>query len=49
MPAARNAIGGKALILADSGVRRGSDIAKLIGAGADAVLAGRSFLLALAA
>jgi L-lactate dehydrogenase (cytochrome) len=49
LPGVREAVGGKALILADSGVRRGSDIAKLIGAGADAVLAGRSFLWALAA
>lgn len=45
----RAAVGGRLLILADSGVRRGSDIAKLIGAGADAVLAGRAFLWALAA
>jgi hypothetical protein len=45
----RAAVGGKILILADSGVQRGSDIAKLIGAGADAVLAGRTFLWALAA
>lgn len=49
LPDIRSAIGGKALILADSGIRRGSDIAKLIGAGADAVLAGRAFLWALAA
>lgn len=49
LPDIRSAIGGKALILADSGVRRGSDIAKLIGAGADAVLSGRSFLWGLAA
>jgi L-lactate dehydrogenase (cytochrome) len=48
LPAIRNAIGGRALVLADSGIRRGSDIAKLIGAGADAVLAGRAFLWALA-
>jgi len=49
LPAIRAAVGGRALILADSGVRRGSDIAKLVAAGADAVLAGRSFLWALAA
>lgn len=49
LPAVRSAIGGKALILADSGVMRGSDIAKLIGAGADAVLSGRSFLWGLTA
>lgn len=49
LPDIRTAVGGRLLILADSGVRRGSDIAKLIGAGADAVLAGRAFLWALAA
>lgn len=49
LPAIRQAIGGKTTIFADSGIRRGSDIAKLIGAGADAVFAGRSFLWALAA
>lgn len=49
LPDIRAAVGGKMLILADSGVRRGSDIAKLIGAGADAVLCGRAFLWALAA
>lgn len=49
LPEIRAAVGGRLLILADSGVRRGSDIAKLIGAGADAVLAGRAFLWALAA
>lgn len=49
LPQVRAAVGEKMLILADSGVQRGSDIAKLIGAGADAVLAGRVFLWALAA
>lgn len=49
LPAIRSAVGDRALILADSGVRRGSDIAKLIGAGADAVLAGKAFLWALSA
>lgn len=49
LPALRAAVGGRMTIFADSGVRRGSDIAKLIGAGADAVLSGRSFLWALAA
>jgi len=49
LPEVRAAIGGKALILADSGVRYGSDIAKLLGAGADAVLSGRAFLWGLSA
>ena len=48
LPAIRQKIGGKATIFADSGIQRGSDIAKLMGAGADAVFAGRSFLWALA-
>ncbi len=49
LPAIRAAVAGRLTIFADSGVRRGSDIAKLIGAGADAVLSGRAFLWALAA
>lgn len=49
LPDIRAAVGGKMAIFADSGVRRGSDIAKLIGAGADAILCGRTFLWALAA
>jgi len=49
LPDIRRAVGGRLTILADSGIQRGSDVAKLIGAGADAVLSGRSFLWALAA
>ncbi|MGV3555225.1 MAG: alpha-hydroxy acid oxidase [Croceibacterium sp.] len=43
------AIGGRAAILIDSGVRRGSDIAKAVALGADVVMAGRSPLYGLAA
>ena len=43
------AIGGRAAVLIDSGVRRGSDIAKAVALGADVVMAGRSPLYGLAA
>lgn len=43
------AVGGKMAILLDSGIRRGSDIAKALALGADAVLAGRAPLYGLAA
>lgn len=49
LPAIRAAAGPEMAILADSGVRRGSDAAKLIGAGADGVLLGRAPLFGLAA
>ncbi len=43
------AIGGQSVIIADGGVRRGSDIFKAIAMGADAVMAGRAYLYALGA
>ena len=43
------AVGSKMTILLDSGIRRGSDIAKALALGADAVLAGRAPLYGLAA
>jgi isopentenyl diphosphate isomerase/L-lactate dehydrogenase-like FMN-dependent dehydrogenase len=43
------AIGGKATVFLDSGVRRGSDVIKAVALGADAVLAGRAPLYGLAA
>lgn len=43
------AIGGRAAVLFDSGVRRGSDIAKALALGADGVMAGRAPLYGLAA
>lgn len=49
LPAIRERLGDSALILADSGVRSGLDIARMIARGADAVLIGRPFLLAAAA
>lgn len=49
LPAIVAAIGGKAEVLVDSGVRRGSDIAKALACGAQGVLAGRAPLYGLAA
>ncbi|MDQ0469969.1 alpha-hydroxy acid oxidase [Labrys wisconsinensis] len=42
LPAIVDAVRGRAAVLADSGVRRGADILKLIALGADAVLIGRA-------
>lgn len=49
LPAMRAAVGPTATILADSGIQRGSDAAKLLAAGADGVLLGRAPLWGLAA
>ena len=43
------AVGGRVEIIADGGVRRGSDIVKAIALGASAVMAGRAYLYALGA
>ena len=43
------AVGGRIEIIADGGVRRGSDIVKALALGADAVMAGRAYLYALGA
>lgn len=43
------AVGGRAEIIADGGVRRGSDIVKALALGATAVMAGRAYLYALGA
>lgn len=48
LPTIRNIVGEDMLVLADSGVRRGADIVKLIALGADAVLVGRPIMYALA-
>lgn len=48
LPLIRQAAGAQATILADSGIRRGSDAAKLLAAGADGVLLGRAPLYGLA-
>jgi L-lactate dehydrogenase (cytochrome) len=44
-----DAVGGRAEIICDGGVRRGSDIVKAVAAGATAAMAGRAYLYALAA
>lgn len=49
LPAIRRAVGPGFPLLADSGVQSGSDVVKLLLAGADAVLLGRAMLYALAA
>lgn len=43
------AVGGQIDIIADGGVRRGSDIVKAVALGANAVMAGRAYLYALGA
>ncbi len=42
LPAIASAVGDRASVLLDSGVRRGSDVAKALALGADAVLVGRA-------
>ena len=49
LPETVSAIGGKASIIVDGGIRRGSDIAKAVALGADAVILGRAPLYGLAA
>ncbi|HTN61675.1 MAG TPA: alpha-hydroxy acid oxidase [Devosia sp.] len=49
LPAIRAAVGTRATVLLDSGIRRGSDIAKACALGADAVLVGRAALFGVAA
>lgn len=49
LPAVREAVGPDMTVLLDSGIRRGSDIAKAVILGADAVMAGRAPLYGLAA
>lgn len=49
LPAIREAVGPDTVLFADSGVQNGSDILKLLRAGADAVLLGRAMLYALGA
>jgi L-lactate dehydrogenase (cytochrome) len=44
-----DAVGGRAEIICDGGVRRGSDIVKAVAAGATAAMAGRAYLYALGA
>jgi L-lactate dehydrogenase (cytochrome) len=49
LPAIAEAVKGKAQIIFDGGVRRGSDIAKALALGADSVAIGRAYLFGLAA
>ena len=49
LPEVVRAVGGRASILADGGVRRGSDIAKAVALGAEGVLLGRAPVYGLAA
>ncbi len=45
----RDAIGDRAEVICDGGIRRGSDIVKAVAAGADAAMAGRAYLYGLGA
>lgn len=49
LPEVVEAVGGRAQVYLDGGIRRGHDIVKAIAFGADAVMAGRPFASALAA
>ncbi len=49
LPEVARAVGGRAAILVDGGVRRGSDIAKAVALGAEGVLLGRAPVYGLAA
>ncbi|MGQ0385182.1 MAG: alpha-hydroxy acid oxidase [Gammaproteobacteria bacterium] len=49
LPEVRRAIGGRASVLVDGGVRRGGDIAKAVALGAEGVLLGRAPVYGLAA
>lgn len=48
LPAIADAVKGELAILADSGIRNGLDIVRMIALGADSVLLGRAFIYALA-
>ncbi|WP_028695108.1 FMN-dependent L-lactate dehydrogenase LldD [Pseudomonas cremoricolorata] len=48
LPAIADAVKGELKILADSGIRSGLDVVRMIALGADSVLIGRAFLYALA-
>ncbi|MEE7548279.1 L-lactate dehydrogenase, partial [Xanthomonas sp. Kuri4-1] len=49
LPAIADAVKGELKILADSGIRSGLDVVRMIALGADSVLLGRAFVYALAA
>ncbi|HBM2653573.1 TPA: alpha-hydroxy-acid oxidizing protein, partial [Enterobacter hormaechei subsp. hoffmannii] len=49
LPAIADAVKGDLTILADSGIRNGLDIVRMLALGADSVMIGRAFVYALAA
>jgi len=49
LPKVRQAVGPEATLIADSGIRSGQDIARMLALGADFVLLGRPFIYAVAA
>lgn len=49
LPAIAAAVAGRTIVMMDGGVRSGTDVLKVLGAGADAVLLGRAWAYALAA
>ncbi|RTL22749.1 MAG: L-lactate dehydrogenase, partial [Sphingomonadaceae bacterium] len=49
LPAIADAVKGQLTILADSGVRSGLDVVRMLALGADAAMLGRAFIYALAA
>ena len=48
LPEIVDALNGSAVVVLDSGIRRGSDVVKALAAGADAVMIGRAYLYGLA-
>ena len=48
LPEIAKAVGARLTVLADSGVRRGADIARYIGLGAEGVMIGRATLFGMA-
>ncbi|HCO09385.1 MAG TPA: L-lactate dehydrogenase, partial [Acinetobacter ursingii] len=49
LPAIADAVKGDLTILADSGIRNGLDVVRMLALGADSVMLGRAFIYALAA
>jgi L-lactate dehydrogenase (cytochrome) len=49
LPRIAEAAGSRLVVLADSGIRRGSDVVKLLASGAKAAMVGRAFLYGTAA
>ena len=49
LPAIRRAVGGRATLMLDSGIRSGLDVVRAVALGADMAFAGKAFLWGLAA